>query len=81
MGIISTETEDEGEIRFKKWINLLKNSGFDDHIEYFNWRNPVIYKQREAGRSFKNIGEDHGISATRARQIYIKEQKVNLKDA
>tara|TARA_R110000824_G_scaffold103331_5_gene245468 strand:+ start:12902 stop:13147 length:246 start_codon:yes stop_codon:yes gene_type:complete len=81
VGIISTETEDEGEIRFKRWLELLKNSGFSDHIEYFNWRNPVIYKKREAGRSFKDIGEDYGISATRARQIYIREQKAQLKDA
>lgn len=48
----------------------IKEKGFTDNIEYFKWRRKMIYEQRESGRTFKSIGEEHGITGARAGEVY-----------
>lgn len=37
-------------------------------------RDRKIYRLREEGKTFNEIGKMYGISATRARQLYFREQ-------
>ena len=57
-------------VSYKEWLEMIKAKGFSNSAEYFRWRRNTIYEQRESGRTFKSIGEEHGISGTRASQVY-----------
>ena len=68
----------------EEWFERLKRLGFGagldggeekPHIYYFRWRRKAIYEERNAGKVFRLIGEAHGISTDRARQVYVQAQK------
>ena len=70
-----------GEEWHKRIIQLGFGAGFDDgeekpHLYYFRWRKRAIYEQKRVlGLTFKSIGESHGISSSRAAQVYAQAQK------